>query len=90
MLLKVVQLIEGVFNKSITFEMTCFMVTPSDPFNLVTVTASYLTHPSVNIICFLFRYCILFFSCNSKFDQQYYFKVQRVMWNHYECTDILL
>lgn len=69
---------------------TCFTVTPSDPFNLVTVTASYLTHPNVNITYFLFSYYILRFPCNSQSDQQCHFKVQRAMWNHYDCTDILL
>lgn len=88
--LKVIQLIQGVFYKSITFQKICFTFTPSDPFNLVTVTASSLTHPNANITYFLFSYYILCLPCNSQFDQQYHFKVQRVTWNHYDCTDILL
>lgn len=83
-------LIEGVFLQIYYFSKNMLYGHTSDPFNLVTVTASYLTHRNINITYFLLSYYILHFPCNSQFDQQYHFKVQRVMWNHYDCTDILL
>lgn len=58
--------------------------------NLDTVTASYLTHPNVNVLYFLFSCCIFCFPRSSQFDQQHHFKVQRAMWNQNDYTDILL
>lgn len=58
------KLIEG-FLQIYTFQNIYFRLIPSDTLNLVTVTASYLTHPNVNILYFLFSYCILLSSQQS-------------------------